>query len=192
MKNIANKVIFYFFQGVLFTAPVAVTLYVLYIVFHKIDSVFELPIPGLGFLIILIGITVLGFISNTFLISPVLSFFDKVLQSLPLVKIIYTSLKDLIEAFVGDKKKFEQPVLVYINKESNLQKMGFITRADMEHIGIKDKIAVYLPHSYNFSGDLYVVSSSNITILNIPPGEAMKFIVSGGVSGFDNDKHETT
>lgn len=191
MKSFTNRLIFYFLQGLLFTAPVAATLYVIYIIFYKIDSLFELSVPGLGLLIIILGITLLGFISNTFLLSPILYLLDRLMQSLPLVKIIYTSVKDLFEAFVGDKKKFDQPVLVYINKESQLQKMGFITRQDMEQFGIADKIAVYLPHSYNFSGDLYIVPKSHVTLLHVPPGEAMKFIVSGGVSGFDVEKHET-
>jgi uncharacterized membrane protein len=99
-----------------------------------------------------------------------------------LVRIIYSSLKDLISAFVGDKKKFNQPVLVLLNKSSELRKLGFITQTDLGEWGLKESVAVYLPHSYNFSGDLYIVPRENVTIVQASGADVMKFIVSGGVT----------
>jgi uncharacterized membrane protein len=99
-------------------------------------------------------------------------------------KVIYSSLKDLFSAFVGDKKKmFSQPVMVMLFKEAGIQKLGFITKQDLEIIGVKGMAAVYFPHSYNFSGNLYLVPKENITVLHdFPAADAMKFIVSGGVT----------
>jgi uncharacterized membrane protein len=101
-----------------------------------------------------------------------------------LIKLIYSSIKDLIGAFVGDKRKFNKPVLVTINKENNLHQIGFVTQEDLADLGLDDMVAVYFPHSYAFSGNHFLVSRSSVKPLNISGPAAMKFIVSGGVSGF--------
>lgn len=186
MKAVINRLLSFFFQGLVLTAPLAVTVYVIYALFVKLDSILQLELPGLGILIIIAGITFLGFISSSFIIKPVFLIFEKLLNSLPLVKIIYSSLKDLISAFVGDKKKFDQAVLVVVNNQTNLQKIGFITQSDLHTLGLEDKIAVYFPHSYNFSGDLFIVSKEFVTPLQLPSSQVMKFVVSGGVSGFEH------
>ncbi len=97
---------------------------------------------------------------------------------------MYSALKDLLGAFVGDKKKFNKPVLVRINKDNNLYQIGFITQADLSDLGLNDMVVVYFPHSYAISGFHYVVSRENVQPLNVSGTQAMKFIVSGGVSGF--------
>ena len=120
---------------------------------------------------------------------------------LPLVKIIYTALQDLFSAFVSDKKKFDKPVMVIVNKTSGLKKFGFITQEDLSQFGLKDEVAVYLPHSYNFSGNLFVAPRENVILLdNISSSDTMKFIVSGGVTKIDTgsfknpnqQQHKTT
>ena len=185
-----KRLIRYFFQGLLYLAPAGVTLYMVYLIFtfidglmrKYIDKIFNLDIPGTGLLIILIGITILGFIGQTILFRPIRRLGDKIMNSAPLVKVIYSSLKDLLSAFVGKEKKFNKPVLVKVNTISDLEKVGFITQTDLSDLGIKDKVAVYFPHSYNFSGEMFIVPEKNITPLDIPAAEAMKFIVSGGVT----------
>jgi len=116
------------------------------------------------------------------LFRPLRMLIDKIMQSAPLVKVIYSSIKDLLSAFVGKEKKFNKPVLVKVNMISNLEKMGFLTQTDLSDLGIRDKATVYFPHSYNFSGEMYIVPVEHITPLDIPAAEAMKFIVSGGVT----------
>ena len=147
-----------------------------------IDDVLHVDIPGTGILIILVGITLLGFIGQTILFRPIRMLVDRIMKNAPLVKVIYSSLKDLLSAFVGKEKKFNQPVLVKVNMISNLEKMGFITQTDLSDLGVKDKATVYFPHSYNFSGEMFIVPVEHITLLDIPAAEAMKFIVSGGVT----------
>jgi len=110
--------------------------------------------------------------------------FDHLVNRIPFVKLIYSSIKDLLGAFVGDKKKFDKPVLVTINKENQLYRIGFITQNDLSDLGLTDMVVVYFPQSYAVAGDHYVVPRANIKPLDVPGPVAMKFIVSGGVSGF--------
>jgi uncharacterized membrane protein len=113
------------------------------------------------------------------------------LAKAPLIGIIYSSLKDLMSAFVGNKKKFTEPVLVKMNRESEVEQIGFITQKDLKIIGLDDKkMAVYMPFPYSFMGNLYIVPSDNITKLDISPTQAMKFIVSGGVSINEDEEDE--
>ncbi len=185
-----KKLVRYFLQGLLYLAPTAITIYIVYLVFRFIDGpirlyivdILDIDIPGTGILVILVAITLLGFIGQTILFRPVRLLIDKIMINAPLVKVIYSSIKDLLSAFVGKEKKFNQPVLVKVNLISDLEKMGFITQTDLSDLGVKDKASVYFPHSYNFSGEMFIVPTEHITPLDIPAAEAMKFIVSGGVT----------
>jgi uncharacterized membrane protein len=185
-----KRLVRYFFQGLLYLAPTAVTIYIVYLVFkfidepirHYIVKIFDIDIPGAGLLIIVTGITLLGFVGQTILFRPLRLLIDRIMKSAPLIKVIYSSIKDLLSAFVGKEKKFKQPVMVKVNLVSNLEKMGFITQEDLSDIGIRDKVSVYFPHSYNFSGEMFIVPREHITLLDIPAADAMKFIVSGGIA----------
>ncbi len=172
----------YFFEGLLVLVPLVVTIYVIYVVFVKIDSIFAFRIPGMGFIITILTITIVGFISSNFITKKLVSLVDRIFARLPLAKMIYTSIKDLIGAFVGDKKSFDKPVLVTLSPGSNIQAIGFVTRDDLENIGFADKVAVYLPQSYNFAGNLIVVPKEQVFPLSVESGEIMAFIVSGGVT----------
>ena len=177
-----KKLISYFLQGLLFTTPVFVTFYIIVKSLQWIDNLIEVPFPGLGLLIIISLITLLGFLGKYLFATSLFAAFEKLIEKTPLIKIVYSSTKDLISAFVGEKKRFSQPVLVTINKESGIEKLGFITRDDLTVLGVQDKVAVYLPHSYNFSGNLFIVPRENVRLLNVSGTETMKFIVSAGVT----------
>jgi uncharacterized membrane protein len=121
--------------------------------------------------------------SSTFLVKPLISWGEGLLTKLPIVNIIYSSIKDLLEAFVGNKKKFNHPVVVTLDKAEQIRRFGFITLEDVSPLGLdKDTIAVYLPHSYNISGNLFFVPRENVQTLDLPAADVMKFIVSGGIS----------
>ena len=140
----------------------------------------------MGLLILLSGITLIGWLGSTVLYAPIAEFFEEVLKRVPFLKTIYDALTDLMEALVGSKKKFDQPVLVRIMPGSGLEKLGFITAKDLVHLGIQSgRVAVYLPHSFAWSGNLFIVPSENVTILDVKAGDVMKFIVSGGVVEVD-------
>ena len=178
MKRISQ----YFLQGLLFLVPLFVTIYVIYWVFVRIDGVLDFPVPGLGFIVTIAMVTVVGFVASNFLARKIFHLIDRIFARLPLVKMIYTSIQDLINAFVGDKKSFNRPVQVIVNRESNIRVIGFATRESLDSIGIRDSVAVYLPQSYNFAGNLIIVDRDQVVPLPGDPGEVMKLIVSGGVS----------
>ena len=178
----------YFFRGILFIVPLALTIYIIIQSIKWLDGLIPVKIPGLGLLIILATITLFGYLGSTLLIKPFFDIMEKIIIKLPLANIIYTSLKDLMVAFVGDKRKFDQAVLVVMNRQSGLHKIGFVTREDLSHLGMPGQVAVYLPHSYNFSGNLFVVPRENIIKIDAPGADVMKFIVSGGVAGLDPEK----
>ena len=189
-----KRIFTWFMQGVILVAPIAITGYIIYLIFSFTDGLLRdvlgkwigVEIPGLGLLAILIILTLLGFISKYFITNPVRRFAIRLLEKAPFLKVIYSSLNDLFSAFVGKEKKFTHPVLVCINKENNLWKIGFMTRQNMEEIGMQGLVAVYFPHSYNFSGELYLVDAENIRELDMSSAEAMKFIVSGGVTNVNS------
>jgi len=112
--------------------------------------------------------------------EPMYNWFSKMLNKLPILKFIYSSIKDLTEAFVGDEKKFNHPVLVEV--EGGLKRIGFLTQSDLSSIGLVGESIVYFPFSYSFAGQVYIVKNDNIKLLNISAADAMKLVVSGGVS----------
>jgi len=184
MKKLAGKVVRYFFNGTLFIVPLVATVYFIIQAFQWLDSRLDLPYPGVGFAIILGAITLFGYFTSNFAFQTFSNWFDHLVNRIPLIKLIYSSVKDLLAAFVGDKRKFDKPVLVTINKENNLHRIGFITQSDLSEIGLSDMVVVYFPHSYAFSGAHFLVPKDSVKPLDISGSIAMKFIVSGGISGF--------
>ncbi|MEX0981123.1 MAG: DUF502 domain-containing protein [Bacteroidales bacterium] len=193
MKRLMKRLINYMLQGMLFIAPLAITIYIIYQLFTVIDGIlkellikwFDIYIPGLGILIIILLLMLIGFLGKTFLGRPLKAFFNKLLKKVPLLKVVYSAFNDLFSAFVGKERKFNRPVLVLVNHISNLEKLGFLTEEDLSRLGEKDKVAVYFPHSYNFSGELFIVPRENVRPIDISPADVMKFIVSAGVAGWD-------
>jgi uncharacterized membrane protein len=185
MSSPLRRIIRYFFSGTLFIVPLVATAYFIFVSFRWLDSLLNLPYPGLGFVIIFVAITGFGYLTTNFAFKTFTEWFDHGMNKIPFIKLIYSSIKDLISAFVGDKKKFDKPVLVEINKENKLFQIGFITQSDLAELGLHEMISVYLPHSYAFSGVHYVISRDRVRPLNISGSIAMKYIVSGGVSGFN-------
>jgi len=172
----------YFFNGLLVIVPLALTLYVCYVIFIKIDRLMGLKQPGLGVLITVVGITVVGFFASNFLTRNLFSLLDQLFTKLPFVKMLYSAIRDLVYAFVGDKKSFNQPVLVNLFPGSEARVMGFLTREGLANLGMEQSVAVYIPQAYTFAGYLVIVPRDQISPLKIESSKAMAFIVSGGVS----------
>lgn len=178
-----------FLRGLLIVLPAAVTLWLVWTVFVWIDQLFHLEdlfgrkVPGLGLALALLGIAGLGSLASNVLARYFLEGFDHLLKRTPLVRLIYTSLRDLIDAFVGEKKRFDTPVLVAPFGEGGALVPGFITRKELEVFGLAEHVAVYLPQAYNFAGQVIAVPSKSVRKLEADPTAVMAFIVSGGVSG---------
>ncbi len=131
-------------------------------------------------------LTLLGALASTIVLKPFTYLFSRFLDRAPLIRTIYNAVKDLVGAFVGKKKSFSQPVLVKLSNDTTIEKLGFITSEDLHELGLDStKIAVYLPHSYAFSGNLFIVDRRNVTPLSAKSADVMKFIVSGGVAKAD-------
>jgi len=184
MKRFLRTVLRYFLGGMLFIVPILATVYFIVTSLLWLDNLLQLPYRGLGFVIIVVAITLIGYLTSIIFFKTATDWFDHLVNRIPFVKLIYSSIKDILSAFVGDKKTFNKPVLVTINKENQLYRIGFITQNDLTDLGLNDMVVVYFPQSYAVAGDHYVVRKENVKPLNVPGTVAMKFIVSGGVSGF--------
>lgn len=187
MSFTSKRFLNYFLKGLLFVAPLALTIYIILVVIQFLDNLIPIPIPGLGILIVFAMITFIGYLANIFITKPIFELVERWLFRIPLVNILYTSIKDLMSAFVGDKKKFNTPVIVKLSE--NISRLGFITQDDLSIIGEENLVAVYFPHSYNFSGNCFLVPRNNVRILEgANSTDVMKFIVSGGVSELTKSK----
>jgi uncharacterized membrane protein len=188
MRKLAALLLRYFFQGIIIISPIAVTAWAAYSIFDIIDTQIPSMPRGVGFLIVISSLIVLGWLGSTFFVWKFLiDFFDNILERTPFLKFIYGSVKDVVESFMGDKKKFNKPVLVKIRINPEVYQIGFITQKNLSKLGFENKVAVYMPHSYAVSGMLVIVDKENVTPLDINPSDAMKMAVSGGVTGYDED-----
>ena len=193
-----NRIINYFLRGILYIVPLSVTIYILYIsilfienlikpVLESINTIINVQLEWLslvlGVIIIFILVLIIGFLGSIIISTPINSLFKKLLKQAPLVETIYTSIKDLMNTFVGNKKGFSEPVLVKIYENSTIERIGFVTNEDVASLNIKKgKVLVYLPHSYAISGQLFAVEKKDVTPIDKSSGEIMKLIISGGVT----------
>ena len=195
-----KKLINYFLQGILYIAPIGITAYIIYLVFTFVDNLLrdtlkdllDVYIPGLGLVIIVILLILVGLVGQTIIARPFKLLFNRLVGKIPLLKVIFSAFNDLFSAFVGKERKFNRPVLVLVNPVSNLEKLGFLTEDDLSIIDQKEKVAVYFPHSYNWSGELFIVPKELVRPIDINPAEAMKFIISAGVAGWDPEGSESS
>ncbi len=199
---LANKTLQYFLQGLVVIAPVAITVYVIIWLFTTADNILPniihgmfphnpeieqkiITIPGINFLIIILLFITIGWLSSLFFISRIVTLFDWILEHTPGVKFIYSSVKDFLEAFTGNKRKFDKPVLVNVDGEG-IWRVGFITQETARHFALPDHAVVYVPHSYAVSGITYIVPKEKIRLLeDIASSDAMKFAISGGITEVD-------
>jgi len=198
MRRIARALLRYFIKGMLLVVPLGAAFFLVYWAVSSLDNALNpssilwvstntgkwVYVPGTGLLMVAIVILIAGVLLTYVVTDPIKRWFYRWLDRLPLIKFIYSSVKDLAEAFVGEEKKFNEPVLVQIN-DSGLKKIGFVTHKDLTAIGLPDDVAVYFPYSYSFAGQVCIVPASRVTLINRSAADMMKFVVSGGVSGLE-------
>lgn len=195
-----GKLLQYFLQGLLVIAPVAVTIYAVYSIVSFIDN--QVPIftardeggnvyvrnYGLGFLAVIGGIILIGYLSSFFIKNRVFNLFDSVLKRTPGIRFIYSTTKEFFEAFAGEKKKFNKPVLANID-DNDVWRVGFITQEEAKDFGFSDYVAVYIPMSYSIAGNVYLLPRARVRLVtNINATDAMKFAISGGVTEVEESK----
>ena len=193
-----NLLIKYFLRGLLYIVPLSLTIWILYILVKytdqllsplitKVNNVINLDLQwlsvGLGIIIICVLIVLIGYLGSIIISTPINTLFKKILKQAPLVQTIYTSIKDLMKTFVGNKKGFSEPVLVKLYENSSIERIGFVTSEDLDYLEIKKgKVLVYMPHSYAISGQLFIVEKKNVKKINCSSSEVMKLVISGGVT----------
>jgi len=197
MKKIAGALLNYFVKGLLIVVPLGAAFFLIYWAVSSIDNALNLSsafvvdskgkplyIPGLGILNVIILILIAGVLVTNVITQPIKQWFNRWLNRLPLFKFLYSSIKDLTEAFVGEEKKFNEPVLVDVN-EFGLKKIGFLVKKDMTVLNLPGEVAVYFPYSYSFAGQVVIISADKVHPIDVGAAEIMKFVISGGVSGLD-------
>ena len=179
MRKLAN----YFLQGLLIAAPIAVTGYLCWVAIRWVDSLLGTRIPGLGILILLVSLTLIGAFASNYVTRTFLSLMDQLLERLPFARLLYTSIKDLLSAFVGEQRRFTKPVRAQIGSgDVTVFVLGFMTSDSLDHLGLAGYVAVYVPYSYSVAGHLIVVPADRVTPLAADATDAMAFIVSGGIT----------
>ena len=193
-----------FLQGLIILAPIVITIWALTSLFNFVDSILpdiiekifpefsNYNLPGVGFIVAILIILLVGYVSSSFVVGKLVELFDSILQKTPGIKIIYTTVKDFFEAFAGNKRKFDKAVLVAI-EAPDIWRIGFVTQEDLAEFGLNEYVAVYVPQSYAFAGHLYFVKKDRVRIVtDIGSADAMKFAISGGVTTIDDEPHEKT
>jgi uncharacterized membrane protein len=177
-----RRLLAYFIRGLVVLTPIAITAYVVWLVLHKIDGWLGFPTPGIGLLVTLVLITFVGFLASTVITRSLVKLVEEILGKLPFVRLLYSSSRDLLNAFVGEHKRFDRPALVAIG--GNVQILGFVTQEVLAELpGATGSVAVYCPQSYHWAGQLLVVGAEHVTPIGAPAADVLAFIVSGGVTG---------
>lgn len=197
MKKIARVLLTYFVKGLIVVVPIGAAAFLIFWGVAKIDESLNLSgifltdskgrpiyIPGSGILTVLVIIMVVGILVTNVITDPIKQWINRWINRLPIFKFLYSSIKDLTEAFVGEEKKFNEPVLVEIN-EFGLKKVGFLVQKDLTKVGLPGEVAVYFPLSYSFAGQVVIISSEKVKPIDRSAADMMKFVISGGVSGLD-------
>ncbi|MFT6717773.1 MAG: putative membrane protein [Sphingobacteriales bacterium] len=180
-------------KGVILTVPMVVTIYALVSVVQFLDGLIpiESDVPGAGIAVACLLLALMGYLGSTYIAKPIIKAFQVFIDKAPFIKTVYSTIKDVINALIGKKKAFNRPVRVKLFAGGTMEKIGFLTEEDLTNLGItNDLVAVYFPHSYNFSGNLFLVKRENITPIDAPSSDVMKFVVSAGISGFEKKQDE--
>jgi uncharacterized membrane protein len=177
-----SRLLNYFFRGLIVLAPAVLTVYVFWLIFSAVDRWMGLRVPGAGIVITIALITLFGFLTSSVLARWLVKLVDDVFGKLPLVRLVYSSTKDLLAAFVGEKRRFDRPVVVATHADGIEKAFGFVTQEAMARFGLEDHVTVYLPFSYTFTGVIRIYPISNVTPLVTDSAELMAFVVSGGVT----------
>lgn len=175
-----NWLIKNFLRGLVIVVPIALTIYLIYQAFLRLDQLLHFETPGVGLAILLAAIIAIGALAGNFAGRRVFALTEKLFTKAPIVRIVYAAIKDLLEAFVGNKRRFDRPVTIAVSE--GVRTFGFITRDDLASLGMPGDVAVYVPFSYTWDGCLLVVARERVTALAADSASVMALVVSGGVS----------
>jgi uncharacterized membrane protein len=174
----------YFLNGVLFLTPIMLTVVIITKILSAWDktagTIFPVPVPGLALVISIVVIILVGFVASWWISAKLLSYVEKMFTKVPVVHFIYGIIKDTLTNLLGEKKSFGKVAVIKI-PGTNSKMLGFVTSDDLEYIGFKDHMAVYIMQSMQWAGFTLLVPKEDIEILEgVKMEEVMKFIVSAG------------
>jgi uncharacterized membrane protein len=183
--------------GLIAILPITLTIYLLYWLAVTSEALLggvlhwllpeELYRPGLGVAAGVVVLFFVGMLMHSYVVQRVLVRAEQLLLRLPLVRLIYPAIRDFIEYFSPMKKKeFQQVVSVELG-DTGMRAIGLVTLADNTRMpkgfDDEDSVLVYLPMSYMIGGYTILVPSSALTPLDMSMDEAMRFILTAGVTG---------
>jgi len=177
-----TRLLNYFLRGLVVVVPLALTIYVCVVIFTTIDNWLALPIRGAGFVLALVMITVVGMLASSIVTRSLVTAVDQLFERLPFVRLLYSSAKDMLNAFVGEKRRFDKPVLVAISNDRAVKVLAFLTSESLASLGVEDHVTVYMPQSYGLAGHIIVVPADRVQRIDAEAAEVMAFIISGGVT----------
>jgi uncharacterized membrane protein len=197
MSKIARALLNYFFKGLIVVVPMGAAAFLIFWAVSTVDAALNLSdflwrdnqgrpmhIPGLGIVNVVVIIMIAGILVTNVITDPIKRWFKRWVNRLPFFNFLYSSIKDLTEAFVGDEKKFNEAVIVEVN-EFGLKKIGFLVQKDLAKLGLPGEVAVYFPYSYSFAGQVVIIPADKVKPIDRNAADMMKFVISGGVSGLD-------
>lgn len=194
MKHLAK----YFFQGILILLPIVLTVYIVVAVFQLTDSMLGryfialgINIPGLGLLTTVVVIILVGLLGNRLASRRMLDYIDSLFSKVPLVKVIYTIIKDTMNTLVGNRSSFAKVVLIRLPGDDDIKVLGFITAEELDFFGLKDHVAVYILQSMQWAGFTLLVPRSRVEYLDVSPEKALQFVVSAGLTGNNHANGKT-
>lgn len=182
-----------FLTGLLTVLPIIVTLYFTVWMLTMLESFFGkqllVLIPdewyrtGMGLVVAVVVVFAVGLLMHGLVFRRLFGWAERLLLEIPLVRSVYSALRDLLGMFADEKEDALQVVAVKL--PGNLRVLGFVTRTDFSDVppgtAGADEVAVYLPMSYQIGGYTVFVPRSALTPLAMSREEAMKFILTAGL-----------
>lgn len=185
-----------FFRGLFTLLPIIITFYVLYSGILILENVLgqflksqlgDSYIPGLGFIVAIFVIFLFGFLITNFITKSVWVHIEKRLTKVPLIKAVYSPLKDLMGLF-SNKGKKDLKSVVSVEVSEGVSLIGLVTRDQFTDIpemrnslNTDELIAVFIPLSYALGGYTVLVKKSKVTKVDIPVEKALSLAITGWV-----------
>ena len=181
-----NRLIAYFFRGLVVLVPVVVTAYVFYLLFTSIDELLPFAVPGMGFLVAVGAVLFIGWMASNLVTNRLFRWMEKGLARVPVVNTVYGAVKEVTSAVLGDGPRFQHPVRVDLVPGQEMYMLGFVTNEDLAFLDAEEHVAVYLPQAYNIGGQVILVPTDRIEDVSVNNTQVMSFLISGGLAGGDS------
>ncbi|WP_163831591.1 DUF502 domain-containing protein [Spartinivicinus ruber] len=189
-KSPTQRLIGSFLKGAAIVLPIVLSFYLIIAASRWIDGLVGLQTPGLGLLVVVVGMTLVGAFTSHRLGHKIVSWFQELLNRIPILKMLHGAISDVFAAVVGNKTNFNQPVLVSLGIDKSVKLLGFMSEMAVGLEDMEEHVSVYLPQSFNIAGNLLLVPKSQVTLVDMDPGKFMTLILSGGIVRNSEDNQQ--